>query len=107
MELPPDNRADEITLQLVECSVCSFRGLAVFAESRRGPWPDSSIEHTVYDLPDGEEALVRALFERCPNRRNAHCQCAIHRALGHQDNSGRWIGLNALRHGAAHVLARE
>ena len=36
LELPPDSRSDEITVQVVACSRCGFAGVAVYEESRRG-----------------------------------------------------------------------
>ena len=36
IELPPDARSDEITLQVVECAQCRFFAIAVDKASRRG-----------------------------------------------------------------------
>jgi hypothetical protein len=36
IELPPDGRSDEISLQIVACQACGFAGTAVYEESRRG-----------------------------------------------------------------------
>ncbi len=48
LELPPDSRSDEITLQIIECSGCGFGGIAVYEESRRGALDDDSFDHTGY-----------------------------------------------------------
>ena len=48
LELPPDSRSDEITLQTVECSQCGFSGIAVYEESRRGALDSESVDHYSY-----------------------------------------------------------
>ena len=42
LELPPDSRSDEITLQIIRCSSCRFAGVAVYEESRRGRLDDET-----------------------------------------------------------------
>ncbi len=36
LELPPDGRSDEITVQGLRCVHCDFLGVALYEESRRG-----------------------------------------------------------------------
>lgn len=93
IELPPDARSDEITLQTVECSRCGFQGAAVYEESRRGALDSESWHHQGHRL---EKEPLRALVEAiraCPDRRNRGCRCASHRGLGRTDASGRWVGV--------------
>ena len=98
IELPPDKRADEITLQLLECSVCGWTGLGVYREYKRGMQVGNErFEHIGYHLPDGEYRMVRRLLSRCPSRRNPFCDCMVHRMLGHRDLDGNWDGLNTIR----------
>ena len=50
LELPPDSRSDEIMLQIIKCEKCSFIGVAVYEESRRGSLNDYTFNHTGYVL---------------------------------------------------------
>jgi len=50
LELPPDTRSDEITLQIIKCKNCSFEGIAVYEESRRGNLDAFTFNHTGYIL---------------------------------------------------------
>jgi len=93
-ELPPDNRSDEITLQIVECSQCGFAGIAVYEESRRGALDAESFHHTGYCVSAAGLRSLREMIEGCPDPRNSRCQCAVHRTLGRQDALGRWVGLD-------------
>ena len=104
LELPPDSRSDEITLQIIECSRCSFAGIAVYEESRRGRFGTESFHHTGYDVPVGDLSALREKLERCPEPRNARCRCAVHRKLGRKDASGRWDGLKDISHQAPFEL---
>jgi len=90
LELPPDTRSDEITLQLVACARCGFRGVAVYEESRRGGMSDEAVDHTVRDVEPSEVDRLAASIGACPEPRRATCACAAHRALGAPDARGRW-----------------
>ena len=98
IELTPDSRSDEITLQLIACSVCGWEGMAIYEESRRGALDSATFSHVGYQLPRGEVELLRALILACPSRRNPFCTCKAHQSLGHQSAAGRWDGLQAIRH---------
>jgi hypothetical protein len=93
IELPPDSRSDEITLQIIRCSKCHFDAIAAYEESRRGGLDDDHYSHTGYSIDAADLKEVRKLIRRCPARGNPRCTCAAHRELGHQDASGRWDGL--------------
>lgn len=93
LELPPDSRSDEITLQLVECTSCGFRAVATYEESRRGGLTDEAIDHNGYKLPDDQLDTIAALMGLCPDPDDASCTCASHQELGRRDGHGRWVGV--------------
>ena len=99
MDLPPDRLSDELSLQVVACRDCGFRGLAVY-EVGRGDCPESeSWKHIGYWVsPDAVES-VSAAIGSCPEKRNPLCTCAAHTSLGKQDLRGRWSGLLELERG--------
>jgi hypothetical protein len=93
IELPPDSRSDEISLQVVACSDCQFRGLAVYEESRRGAIDSESWNHIGYWVsPDAVASVLKAI-RSCPTPRNAKCKCPAHTSLGKKDVRGVWRGL--------------
>jgi hypothetical protein len=91
--LPPDSRSDDIILQVVRCASCSFRGLAVYEESRRGSLDSESWSHTAYNVSEGDLKAVAAAIKSCPSPKNTKCRCRSHRELGRRDRNGRWNGL--------------
>jgi hypothetical protein len=93
LELPPDSRSDEITLQLVRCQLCDFVGIAIYEESRRGTLGDESVDHRGYYVPTASLQRLKKLLRECPEPGNRRCACAAHRRLGGRDQSGRWAGL--------------
>lgn len=96
IELPPDSRSDEITLQIVECSQCGFAGIAVYEESRRGALGTESFDHTGYYVSADDLKALRKTIKGCPKPKNWRCDCLAHRALGRTDASGRWSALNGI-----------
>src|SRR5688500_20158651 len=75
LELPPDRWWDEITLQVVECPDCGFRGAAVYEESRRGALDSEAWNHRGHRLA---EVLMRTLIEdvaAVPGPRSSDCPC--------------------------------
>jgi hypothetical protein len=95
IELPPDNRSDEISLQLAKCSLCGFKGLVVYEESRRGSLMADCWDHYGYHIRKSDFQKCLAWIKSCPNPRHADCDCPIHRIFNKRDKSGRWIGLDA------------
>jgi len=93
IELRSDSRSDEIALQIVECSRCSFAAIAVYQESRRGALDSESVDHTGYRVSTDDLEALRTTIKRCPKPTNPRCGCAAHRKLGRKDGSGRWDGL--------------
>jgi C4-type Zn-finger protein len=106
IELPPDSRSDEITLQIVQCSDCGFAGIAVYEESRRGPLDSESFHHTGYHVSKSQLGDLRKAMRSCPQPGNARCQCRAHQTLGKTDASGRWGGLHDLGSAASFALLR-
>lgn len=93
LELPPDSRWDEITLQVVECPECGFRGAAVYEESRRGALDSEVWNHRGHRLA---AAPLQTLIEdvaACPEPGNSACPCATHQKWGRTDATGQWPGL--------------
>jgi Zn ribbon nucleic-acid-binding protein len=93
LELPPDRWWDEITLQVVECPACGFRGAAVYEESRRGALDSEAWSHRGLRLA---EPLLQTLIEdvaACPDLRKADCRCGTHQKWGRTDAAGEWTGL--------------
>jgi hypothetical protein len=97
IDLSPDRHQDEIVLQVVGCSACNFRGLAVYAESRHASLDRDDFEHTGYWVsPDAISNILTAI-NACPEPRNPHCKCAVHTRLGEKDVYGTWSGLLELK----------
>ena len=93
IELPPDSRSDEITLQIVRCSECRFSAIAIYEESRRGDLASESAHHLGYRVGKEELEDLRQTIKRCPDPKNPRCDCSAHRRLGRKDGSGRWNAL--------------
>jgi hypothetical protein len=98
IELPPDSRSDEITLQIVTCRACRFEGLAVYEESRRGALDSESVDHRGYHASQGDVRELKRLIGDCPKPHDARCSCPTHRRLGRRNAAGRWNALDKLHH---------
>ena len=96
IELPPDSRSDEITLQVVECSRCRFAGIAVYEESRRGALGSESFSHVGYRVGAKDLRMLKRTIKQCPAPNNWRCECSAHRTLGGKDVGGRWNGLQEI-----------
>lgn len=93
IELPPDHKSQEITLQVVACRVCNFRGLAVYEETRYGGTGEDGWVHTGYWVsPDAVESVVAAISS-CPQPNNRRCKCPAHSELSQRNVSQIWRGL--------------
>lgn len=106
LELPPDSRSDEITLQVVKCTRCRFETIAIYEESRRGGFGDESVDHRGYYVSESDLQWVKRKIDQCPNPRNGRCQCSVHKQLSSKDKSGRWDGLREIELGRRFVLVR-
>jgi hypothetical protein len=96
IELPADSRSDEITVQIIACRSCRFRGLAVYEESRRGVLDRESIDHRGYKVDAKTLAQYTQMIRRCPSPRDPECGCETHRAFSMRDGRGRWVGLQGI-----------
>ena len=104
MELPPDSRSDEITLQILRCMSCGFDGLGVYEESRRGAIGSESVDHRGYHVDSSLIKYLRSVLLRCPEPKNPRCTCSSHSALNKVDRYGRWDWLNETNyHGVFHL----
>jgi len=81
IELPPDAWSDEIEVEIVECSGCQFRGVAVDEESRRGALDSECTRHVGYRVTEEEFESLRDAIERCPDPANRGCKCPYHRSV--------------------------
>ena len=81
LELPPDDRSDEVAVQVLSCSQCDARALGIYEESRRGALDDESWSHVGYPMePEAAEALA-AKLRRCRHPGSPRCACATHRSF--------------------------
>lgn len=96
LELPPDSRSDEITVQIIGCQRCGFAGVAVYEESRRGGLGQESVDHAGYQVDEDDLAALREKLASCPAPADPHCTCVVHREVGRQDATGRWRELGGL-----------
>jgi hypothetical protein len=107
LELPPDARSDEITLQVIRCSHCRFEGIAVYEESRRGALDSESFSHTGYEAKDkAQVSALKAAIRRCPARGDPRCTCAAHRTYGQHGAYGQWTGIERFDLGPPFPMVR-
>ena len=66
LELPPDSRSDEISLQIIQCRNCGFAGLAIYEESRRGSLDSEIVNHIGYHVHAQDLEILKAMIKRCP-----------------------------------------
>ena len=91
IELPADlGSGDELTLQVVRCGRCSFRGAAIYEESRHGSLTSESRQHDCFAAPVNALTELERLIASCPRRSKARCSCAAHLAIGRRDELGQW-----------------
>lgn len=106
IEILPDNRSDEITLQVVKCANCAFSAIAVYEESRRGSLGGESFSHTGYRVHELSVRALKEMIRRCPQPRNKRCDCEVHQKLGRKDPGGRWAGLSGLEYSSTFQMER-
>ena len=88
--LPPDDRSDDIIVQVVKCQECGFQGAAVYQESRRGSMDSESWEHIGYHVRDVQLNVLMAVMAGCPDPGSTRCSCQVHTLLGQKKRNGRW-----------------
>ena len=96
IELPSDARSDEITLQVLKCSQCSFSGIAVYEETRRVAIDQDSFSQIGYIIDRKDLNKIRDLIRMCPEPRNPRCDCQTHKMLGKKDSRAYWIGIKEI-----------
>lgn len=99
LALPPDRCTDERALQVVECSACCFRALAVYSEARIGNAERDDFEHIGYWVSKDAVESVLAAIRSCSTPLDASCKCIAHQRLGEKDVYGLWSGLLELKQG--------
>ena len=52
LDVLPDSRSDEITVQALSCLRCGFPAVAVYEESRRGSLENMSSDHLGFELSE-------------------------------------------------------
>ena len=91
IELAPDARSDEISLQVLRCRDCDYEGLAVYEESSRGAFGSESVDHYGYHADKKTIREIQSEINRCTKPRDARCNCRSHQKLNKRDVSGRWL----------------
>ena len=99
IELPPDSRSDEITVQILKCLKCGFAGLGIYEEARRGRLDSESVHHRGYYVDESTLASIEKMIRQCPKPKKPSCRCRIHRSLGCVNEFGRWNWLDKMPHG--------
>ena len=90
IHLPPDNRSDDVVVQILDCQSCQYRGGAIYQESRRGGLDTESWEHLGYVVNKVQLDALAALIAGCNDQQNPACPCQVHVLLGAADFNGRW-----------------
>lgn len=78
--LPPGLRegADDLSLQIVACGSCGFRGAAVY-EARQGTSPESdSWSHFGFNAPEEKLDELATMIGTCPAQDDPRCGCSAH-----------------------------
>jgi hypothetical protein len=104
IELAPDSRSDEISVQIIKCSHCGFNGLALYEASRRGALNRESVAHRGYYVNPAKLSALHRLIKQCPEPRNSRCLCEVHRAIGNVNAYGRWNGLKDIFNTASFTI---
>ncbi|MBD3205470.1 hypothetical protein GF319_03875 [Candidatus Bathyarchaeota archaeon] len=89
IEIPPDTRSDEITLQVLRCTRCGFKSLGLYEESRRGNLREEYVNHKGIYIPEAELKDIELMIKKCPDPRNSKCICDSHRYFSVKAK-GRW-----------------
>ncbi len=104
IELSPDRQTEEISLQVIGCSACAFRGLAVYSEARGSFQGAETWKHIGYWVsPDAVES-VSAAIRACPDPHSRACACPSHTGLGQKDLRGEWRGLLEMERGHTFLM---
>jgi len=88
IELHPDARWNEITLQLLWCRGCDFEGVGVYKENNWGA--SEVVERHGYRTPISTRVRLSELIEQCPKRSDRRCECSSCATLSATDAQGNW-----------------
>ncbi len=77
LELPPDERSDEVSLQVLRCQACGASMAAIYEESRRGA--SESFHHFAFRLDEFSLARLKKQVDGCATPRDRGCDCEAHR----------------------------
>jgi len=94
MQLPQDNRFEDIMLQIIACTRCSFHGIAIYEELRGGRLDAEAFHHTGYRMAEEDYLAFVEAFHNCPQPYNPQCSCETHRKYTRHDIYGAWQGVN-------------
>ena len=98
IELRPPGVWQECQLQVLDCPSCSYRGPAVYLESRAGALDREIVNHYAYDMTPDDLVELEAEIAKCPDRRSSRCDCESHEAIGGKYRVGEpgvFMGLGA------------
>jgi predicted RNA-binding Zn-ribbon protein involved in translation (DUF1610 family) len=98
IELPPDNRSDEITLQTLKCTKCGFTGLGIYEETRRDNLDKESIHHHGIYIDNLIYKSIKKSIRQCPKPKESDCHCKTHNTLNQVNKFGRWNWLEKIPH---------
>lgn len=90
IELPPDSRSDEITVQTIKCTKCGFTGLEIYEETRRGSLNEDCIHNYGIYIDNLTYESMKKTFRQCPKPKESDCQCKTHHSLNQVNEFGRW-----------------
>ena len=100
IELGPDSRSDEYSLQAIECKKCGLVGVSTYQESRRGA--EDSWEHIGYKMEKEEYKKFLELLNYCNNSTNIKCTCTTHNHFIIKNNYGVLNPLEKLKYRPSH-----
>jgi hypothetical protein len=96
LELPVDSRSDEISIQILDCPNCGFKGLGVYEESGRGSIDSDSFHHRGYVVDSSVLESLREKMLRCCQPGIPRCDCSAHEYFHRVDENGRWNFLKVI-----------
>lgn len=102
----PDIRSDEITLQFVACTACSFRAIHCIESTTRGADDQLSVDSVGYRCTPFQFETLLDLYIDCPHPEQAECSCVVHTQsiLNQRGEDGRYSGLRTIDTLGAYAL---
>lgn len=81
LQLPPNNRSDDIFIQAMKCHTCGLLALGIYEESRRGKLRAESWDHQGFYVNEEAYHQIIRLIKQCPEPFTPGCQCKAHSAF--------------------------